>query len=210
MNFLAHLFLSPVDEDITFGNFIADSVKGKAFYAYNEAVQKGILYHRFIDQYTDTHEQVRLSKERLSAKFGKFSGVIVDIYYDHFLAANWHVYSNSSLNEFAQRHYQTIESRFEQLPQKSKRIFPYMRSQDWLSNYSDLAFLQKVFEGMAKRTSFESQMEQATPYLLMHYKAFAYDFRQFFPQLTLASSQYISDTAKVLLRTDMLAAIDLQ
>jgi acyl carrier protein phosphodiesterase len=191
MNFLAHLFLSPDDEEIRFGNFIADSVKGKMFDGFSKGVQEGILFHRFIDQYTDTHRLVKTSKERLSTKFGKFSAVIVDIYYDHFLAVKWPKYHDLPLQAFAQQQYTLIANRFFLLPPKSKRIFPYMQSQDWLSNYADLVFLQKVFEGMSKRTSFDSQMETATAFLIDNYDAFEIDFELFFPELINASSNFL-------------------
>lgn len=192
MNFLAHLFLSPNDEDIRFGNFIADSVKGKMFEDYSKAIQEGILFHRYIDQYTDAHSIVKVSKDRLNLRFGKFSAVIVDIYYDHFLAANWNLFNAMPLPAFSQLQYKLITGRFHLLPPKSKRIFPYMQSQDWLSNYADLGFLQNVFEGMSKRTRFDSQMEMATAFLTENYDDFQDDFELFFPELMAASANYLT------------------
>lgn len=192
MNFLAHLYLSPEDEEIRFGNFIADSVKGKMFEVFGKGIKEGILFHRFIDQYTDTHVMVKASKERLSPTFGKFSGVIVDIYYDHFLATNWNNYHDLPLQAFARQQYLLITNRYTLLPPRSKRIFPYMHSQDWLSNYADLVFLQRVFEGMSKRTSFDSQMEIATSFLKDNYGAFSEDFECFFPEIMMATTHYLA------------------
>ena len=92
MNFLAHLYLSPEDDHITLGNFIADAVKGKEFYKYNDKIKEGILLHRAIDKYTDQHPVFKRSTQKLNGKYKKYSAVITDIYYDHFLAKNWNNY----------------------------------------------------------------------------------------------------------------------
>ncbi len=193
MNFLAHLYLSPPDDDIIFGNFIADSVRGRMFFTFSPRVQQGILFHRFIDAFTDSHPVFLTSKARLSTDFGKFSGVIADIYYDHFLAAHWPEFSTEALPDFAQKHYRLIDERHDLLPHKSKRIFPYMKSQDWLTNYADLHFLQRVFEGMSRRTSFESRMEHAVVHLQEHYTGFETDFMGFFPQMITGASTFLTD-----------------
>ena len=88
MNFLAHAVLSFENPELMVGNFIADFVKGNDYLQYQDPVKRGILLHRDIDQFTDQHPTVRLSKSRLYDAFGHYAGVIVDMYYDHFLAAN--------------------------------------------------------------------------------------------------------------------------
>ena len=93
MNFLAHVFLSGSDEHLILGNLIADAVKGRQFDNYNINVQKGILLHRYIDKFTDTHPIVKQSKQRLENDYKRYSGIIVDIFYDHFLSANFKTYS---------------------------------------------------------------------------------------------------------------------
>ena len=86
MNFLAHIYLSGNNKEITIGNFIADGIRGKDYKKYPEAIQTGILLHRQIDTFTDAHKTVRQSTKRLHENYGHYSGVIVDILYDHFLA----------------------------------------------------------------------------------------------------------------------------
>ena len=88
MNYLAHIYLSNEEEEITLGNFIADGVKGKKYVQFPLGIQQGILLHRAIDSFTDAHPIVRKSTKRLHKKYGHYSGVIVDILYDHFLAKN--------------------------------------------------------------------------------------------------------------------------
>ncbi len=98
MNFLAHLYLSPDNTEIIIGNFIADHIVGNKFQQYSDAIQKGIMLHREIDTYTDAHAIVRRSKRRLNERYRHYNGVIIDIFYDHFLAVNWNTYSNIPLN----------------------------------------------------------------------------------------------------------------
>ncbi len=183
MNFLAHLYLSPEDEHITLGNFIADAVKGKDFDKYNDKIKEGILLHRAIDKYTDQHPVFRRSSQRLNGKYKKYSVVIIDIYYDHFLARNWEDYSKTDLVDFVSRAYKILTKNYFLLPKKIKRILPFMIAQNWLVGYANFVDLQRVFNGMARRTAFDSGMENAISDLKNNYTIFENDFREFFPEL---------------------------
>ncbi len=97
MNFLAHIYLSGNSEELIIGNYIADAVKGKQFESYQAGIAQGIILHRKIDTYTDTHAIVDLSKERLRPIYRKYATVIIDVLFDHYLAANWKIYSDMPL-----------------------------------------------------------------------------------------------------------------
>jgi acyl carrier protein phosphodiesterase len=183
MNFLAHLYLSPEDNNIVFGNFIADSVKGKAFETFSQKIQQGILLHREIDRFTDQHDVFKQSKIRLSSKYRMYSGVIVDIFYDHFLAKNWIDYSEKDLHLFVSNAYQMLVGHFKILPPRSKRILPFMIAQNWLVNYSNLNDLRKVFRGMSRRTSNSAGMLNAVDDLEEYYELFEDEFKAFFPDI---------------------------
>lgn len=183
MNFLAHLYLSPQKEEIILGNFIADAVKGKIFYSYSEGVQKGILFHREIDRFTDQHPIFKTSCERLYPKYFRYSGVIVDIYYDHFLAKFWNEYHDQDLKEFVARAYHLLIHNFKLLPPRSKRLLPFMIAQNWLVNYSNFKDLNRVFGGMSRRTNNHSRMDEAVDELKAHYLDFEREFRAFFPEI---------------------------
>src|SRR5690554_6869802 len=118
MNFLAHIYLSGNDEEVILGNFIADGIKGKTYENYPKGIQTGILLHRGIDTFTDAHPIVRQSTKRLHKNFGHFSGVIVDVFYDHFLAKNWKTYSNEPLEEYVQRFYGLLQRHYDSLPKR--------------------------------------------------------------------------------------------
>jgi len=183
MNFLAHIYLSGNNEDLIFGNFIADAVKGKAVENYRMSIQEGIRLHRDIDNFTDKHHIFKKSRQRLMDKYHKFSGVIVDMYYDHFLAANWQEYSTENLDIFVDNAYKILKRNFFLLPSRYKMILPFMISSNWLVNYAQFNRLQNNFERMAKRTTFESGMENAVFDLKKDYNQYNQEFREFFPEI---------------------------
>lgn len=183
MNFLAHLYLSGKNPDIILGNFIADMVKGRNIYRYKPSVVEGISLHRLIDEFTDKHKIVAKSKKRLRGKYGHFSPVIVDMFYDHFLAKNWQCYSDMSINEFLSNSYNILIINFFVLPPKAQKILPFMIANNWLGKYAEIKSLQRNFEGMAKRTKFNSKMEFATADLIEGYDSYYEDFMEFFPEI---------------------------
>lgn len=183
MNFLAHLYLSGEEEELIIGNFIADQVKGKQIASYSEGIVKGIRLHRQIDSYTDQHETVLQSKMRLRERYRHYSPVIIDIFYDHFLAIHWQEYSSTDLGKYS-KYIHAIISKYETiLPEKSHLFFQYMLKHDILEAYGKVAGIQKVLAGMARRTPFESGMENATEELVTHYTLFEQEFIDFFPKL---------------------------
>ncbi len=183
MNFLSHLFLSGESEGLLIGNFIADSVKGSTFNQFSPEIQKGILLHRKIDTYTDSHPIVEISKERLRGKYKKYASVIIDIYYDHYLASNWTSYSNESLDEYSKKIYFLINQHKHSFPLKSQLFTKYMLEHNILIGYAHLEGIERVLQGMARRASFVSNMEFAIHDLREHYLLFENEFKLFFPQL---------------------------
>lgn len=189
MNFLAHIYLSFGDKDITLGNFIADSIRGNKFQHLPPRVQKGIKLHRYIDTFTDTHPIPKLSSKRLHANYSHYSRVIVDIFYDHFLAKNWSLYSEVPLNVFVDEFYDLLEENYEILPDGVKRMMPYMIADNWIYNYSKMDGIARVLNGMNRRTKNKSKMNFAIIDLEEHYCAFEKEFTSFFEELIIFSKQ---------------------
>ena len=183
MNFLAHLYLSENNTDIMIGNFIADHIKGNKFSHFPIDIQKGILLHREIDTFTDAHEIVRKSKRRLHERYRHYDGVIIDIFYDHFLAKNWSNYSAIPLNVYVNSVYKLLEKNLDILPEKTQQLFPYLVKYNWLYNYQFAQGIQEVLNGMNKRTQGKSKMNLASEDLLLHYQEFEDDFTLFFEDL---------------------------
>jgi acyl carrier protein phosphodiesterase len=183
MNFLAHAYLSGNNDKILIGNFIGDFVKGKKFNDYDEEVQKGIIIHREIDRFTDTHKVVQRSKSILTEKYRHYSGVIVDIFYDHILAKNWGNYHQNDLLSYTNQVYDKLLAHEQMLPSRVKQMLKYMIPDNWLYNYSFLEGIQRVLNGMSNRTKFDSGMEHAVEDLEIHFDEFQDDFVKFFPDL---------------------------
>jgi len=183
MNFLAHIYLSGSNENIMLGNFFADSIRGSKYLDYPEEIQKGILLHRFIDFFTDSHTVYRQSKHRLHEKYGHYSGVIMDIFYDHFLAKNWNQYSSISLEKYAQIFYELLERNFATLPEKTQNMVPYMIQQNWLVTYNTIAGIEKILFQMDYRTKHRANMPQAIYELQQYYQEFETEFTIFFKEL---------------------------
>ena len=191
MNFLAHIFLSGKDENLTIGNFIADSVKGKKYLQYPAGIQKGIILHRAIDSYTDTHPVVRKSTSRLFKTYSHYSAVIVDIFYDHFLACNWDRYSDVPLEEYVANFYLLLQKNFEVLPTTVQQFYPYMVEENWLLSYANIPGIQRILYQMNRRTRGKSRMDEAVKELKELYPEFEADFTTFFPDLQEFSKQKI-------------------
>jgi len=183
VNYLAHLFLSGDSKEIMVGNFIADSVKGGDISKYSEGVQEGIIMHRRIDSFTDNHPVTARSKIRLRPTYHKYAGVIVDIYYDHFLATLWGDYSHVPLEEYAGNTYRILLKYLHVFPKRSMRFYGYMTAYNALVNYAKTEGVERVLQGMARRTRFKSGMEHATIELLKDYTLYEQEFKEFFPDL---------------------------
>jgi acyl carrier protein phosphodiesterase len=183
MNFLAHIYLSNNQPMVTIGNFIADGIKGKDYKNYPKDIQIGILLHREIDTFTDAHPLVRQSTKRLHQNYSYYSGVIVDILYDHFLAKNWNSYSDVPLETFVDDFYDLLETHYELLPTRIQKMMPYMLADNWLVSYAKIEGIQKVLDGMNRRTKLISGMNNATSELQQYYTEFEEEFTVFFEEL---------------------------
>lgn len=183
MNFLAHIFLSGDDELLKIGNFMADGVRGKKYEEFPLPIQRGILLHRFIDTYTDAHTIFKQSTQRLHANYHHYSGVIVDMFYDHFLAKNWSFYHDVPLEVYAANFYELLENHFDILTPRVQNMLPYMKKNNWLYNYQSIEGLQLILTQMDNRTQNQSKMKEATNELTQYYNEFENEFTLFFKDL---------------------------
>lgn len=183
MNYLAHIYLSGENKEVLIGNFIADAVKGSNWKNYSKGIQKGIKLHRAIDYFTDTHEIVKQSKSKLWARYRHYNAVILDIFYDHFLAKGWDNYHSTSLGSYVDEKYMLLDDLKDQFPDRMQYVLYYMIKHNWLFNYRSIEGVRSVMNGMSKRTSFDSGMEHSTEELLLYYDEFRQEFETFFPLL---------------------------
>ena len=183
MNFLAHIYLSGDDPELKIGNFIADSVKGKDFSRFPDRVAQGIILHRKIDFYTDTHPTVKKSIGRLFPTYKRYSSVIVDIIYAHFLAANWNEYNSQNLTTHVDEFYTILHKNHSILPRRVQDFLPYMIKDNWLVSYATIPGIGKILYQMNHRTKNRSKMNFAVIELEKYYEEFEREFRSFFEEL---------------------------
>jgi len=184
MNFLAHLYLSGDNQKIMVGNFIGDFVKGRnPIEKFEAEILKGIELHRAIDAFTDSHAIVKKSKVRLREKYRHYAPVIVDVFYDHFLAKYWPDHHTMPLAQYAGHAYAILKSFGTVLPEEVKTMLPYMISGNWLVNYGDTEGIRRTLAGMSKRSKFDPKMDESIDDLLENYEDFKNEFDSFFPEL---------------------------
>lgn len=183
MNLLAHAYLSGDNEYLLIGNFVADHIKGNKIGHLPPEIIKGIKLHRHIDHYTDQHPLFNKSCNRLYPKYHKYSGIIVDILYDHFLARRWRHYHDMPLKEFTEKCYATLLKHYNILPPRTKSLLPHIIMDNWLLAYYRFDGLERSFQGMARRVKYNPGIENAVEDLKSDYSGFETDFRNFFPDL---------------------------
>jgi acyl carrier protein phosphodiesterase len=174
------------------GNFIGDFVKGSRYLDFRPEISRGIILHREIDSFTDTHPIVRNVKKKLHPWFNHYSGVALDMYFDHILAHSWKEFHPEDLVRFTEKNYRILQENFQLLPEKVKAFLPHMISNNWLVNYSRPEGIQKALNGISRRTTFESNLEKGAEVLLNHKTFFENSFNRFFPELNEHCKNFIA------------------
>ena len=160
---------------------MGDYVKGRDYQFFPEEVKKGILIHRDIDSFTDMHLITRRNKVRVAPRYHKYAGIVIDIFYDHFLACLWDQYSDLPLQDFVNRTYDLLKRNYKVLPDAIKRWFPTFLENNWMMAYRSVDGIELVLERMSANTSLPNHASYATEVLKEQYSYFEEDFQEFFP-----------------------------
>jgi acyl carrier protein phosphodiesterase len=183
VNFLAHLFLSGDAPELLVGNLMGDFVKGRLDGRFPPGIERGILLHRGIDSFASQNRHFLCSKRRLDQSFGLYRGVLVDLFYDHFLAAHWEDYADVPLSLFISDAWRVLCEHREFLPNRLKRIMPVL-FRDWLPSYSDLGGIAAVLHRISRfRVKRANRLGEGAEALSRHYEGLYGDFRKFLPEL---------------------------
>ena len=194
MNYLAHAFLSFNKTDILAGNIISDFVKGKAKFDYPPGIQKGIHLHRLIDTFTDNHPVTVMAKSFFRPQYRLYSGAFTDVVYDHFLARDKKQFEEyGNLEIFSLKVYQSLEINFLLYPPRFQKMFPYMKSQNWLYNYQFKEGIQKSFQGLVYRAAYLHESVIAYEIFNEYYSELRNCYYQFFPELLQFTSENLSN-----------------
>src|SRR6476661_3442500 len=183
MNFLAHAYLSFQHPQILVGNMISDFVKGAAKDRYPNDVRQGIMLHRAIDDFTDTHAATKKAKEIFRPHYRLYSGALMDVIYDHFLANDKEIFGEGGLKPFTQTVYRVLEEHTAQLPERFVQVLSYMKMDDWLYHYKYETGIERSLRGLVRRAVYLSESHTAYHLFLDHYPFLQDCYNDFFPDV---------------------------
>ena len=184
MNYLAHIRLAGDDPECLIGNFLGDFVKGRLPEdCYTPGIRRGIMMHRRIDAWTDSHEITRECVRLISPERRRWGRVILDIFYDHLLAVNWESYSNESLRDFLDRAYGIILGAADIFPERAAARIITIIEDGWIEKYRSVSGLSIVFEGMSRRVRRKNPLSGSERELVAHYDEMNEHFNRFFPEI---------------------------
>ena len=192
MNFVAHQLLSFQNPEIQIGNLFGEVIRGKDFQYFKGDRQKGILLHRQIDSFTDSHAAVKNSSRKFHQRYGKYSPVIVDVIYDYILISNWEKFSEKPYEVFVNECYQLFELHFEEFPPRLQFIIKHLLKHDWFRNYMSLEGIQQTLKGISQRSKFKNNISTAVEELVLHKDELETDFHTFFPELVQHCKTFIN------------------
>jgi acyl carrier protein phosphodiesterase len=195
MNFLAHAYLSFQHPQILAGNMISDFVKGAEKNKYANDVRQGIMLHREIDSFTDAHPATKKAKEIFRPYYRLYSGALIDVLYDHFLANDKNVFNDASLKQFSQKVYHTLEQLTE-LPDRFVPVLAYMKMEDWLYNYKYDWGIEKSLKGVIRRATYLSESNTAYTLFLNNYADLQHYYEEFFPDVKQFAKHRFEDLLK--------------
>ena len=183
MNYLAHATLSFANPPVLVGNMISDYIKGKKKFDFPEDIQKGIMLHRMIDAYTDTHPATKAAVKIFKLAAGNYAPVFTDVVYDHFLAKDQNEFLAGKLETFAEETYSILNSYSYLLPEKFKAILPYMSSQNWLLNYRNATGIESSFNNIFKRAKYLEKNDEVFSCFNENYQVLQNCYNDFFPDV---------------------------
>ena len=179
MNYLVHLYLSGSDPEIQLGGLKGDFIKGPLPSSYPDKIALGLQLHRRIDSLAHTSLHTRRSRQKLDSKYGHGRGIIVDIFYDHFLATNWLDYSATPLENYASEIYSLLQTYFRQLPEGLQQVAPRMIKHNWLVSYQQREVVGKALCRIAQRLSRPLPLAEGIEDLVTHEVSLRQDFKGF-------------------------------
>lgn len=189
MNYLVHLYLSDSTPMVRLGNLMGDFVKGRLEdLSYHPDIIKGLKQHRQVDTYSIHSSVVKLSKDRIAPRFGYFRGILIDVFYDHFLASNWQQHADGKLEDFAAETYRLLEEHDDILPAGLKGITPRMIQYNWLVSYREVEVMERALVRIGQRLSRKNPVAEGYGELLKNYDELEQDSANFLA----AAKKYLS------------------
>lgn len=184
MNYLGHLYLAGEDPLVIVGNFMGDAIKGRDLSRFDPKLEEGIRRHRAIDTFTDAHPVQRAGRERLREHAGRYSGVVMDLFYDHLLARDWDRWHDEPLASFTARMYALLEAHADLMPDRTRHMLSYMTAHDWLGSYATAEGLAGALNGLSRRAREGAPMRGSERVLMEHFDRYREEFGIFLPEIS--------------------------
>lgn len=184
MNFLAHLALAGPDDASRIGNILGDFEKGTPESLRERLpteIVDGIMMHRRIDRFTDDHPAFRKTKKLLAPERLRFAGIIVDIFFDHFLNKHWNQYHPGNVTDFIEENYRLFDRRPEWLGPKFGPLVPLLKAENWLASYGTFEGLETTLTRVASRSPKLAPIGNGVDDLRVHHDRFEELFLDFYP-----------------------------
>lgn len=179
MNYLVHLHLSDPTPGCLLGNLMGDFVKGRLPEDYPPQIRFGLAMHRRVDTFANSSPAFLRSKSRLDPRYHYFRAIMVDVFYDHFMARYWEEFASEPLEVFARRIYRFLDEHFADLPPGLQAVAPRMISHNWLVSYRQQATIGRVLERLSKRLTRANPLGEGLAQLEQSYPLLKEDFREF-------------------------------
>ncbi|HEX7706020.1 MAG TPA: ACP phosphodiesterase [Thermoanaerobaculia bacterium] len=194
MNHLAHLFLATPTAESLIGNLAGDFVKGALHDRFTPGIRAGIVQHRHIDAFTDSHPSVAAFRRLLVPEHGHYSRVITDMFFDHFLARRFDELGGEPLEQFLSRTFRTIDPHEHELPERLRMIYPRIRDEGWLLSYREISGIHFALKNMSRRLSRPHPLETSTRHLTESRRELETRFDEFFPEVVVYARDFHPDT----------------
>lgn len=172
---------------------ISDFVKGSSKLLFSSEIQKGIMLHRQIDQFTDNHPSIKKAKEIFRPHYRLYSAPVVDVLLDYFLANDSSVFDDTSLKSFAAKTYADLERYSSELPLHFVQVLAYMKAEDWLYNYKNHTGIRKSLQGLVRRAAYLKESDTAYNLFLEHSSFLNARYQEFFPEVTMFAKQKLGE-----------------
>lgn len=193
MNYLFHMLLSGADDQLLVGNFMGDFVKGNLGDRFPRRISQGIALHRRIDSFASQSELFQRSRKRLDPRYGLYRPVLVDLFYDHLLAAKWHNWSTEPLAGYITRTRAIIVRHNEILPERLQPLVPYIFD-ELLPSYAEVSGIGRALERMSRRVKRrDNPLAGGEAELLLNYEGLQADFSKFMPLISSFVAEIIPD-----------------
>ena len=183
MNHLAHLALAGESPQLIVGGFLGDFVKGRLENRFQPGIETGIRLHRAIDAFTDHNPKVRLAASRFEVSLRRYSGILLDVLFDHLLAKEWGNYYEDDLEKFSQHVLSLLVDNSDHLPSEALEVAIKMRRVNSLANYGEVRFLENAFENISRRLTRKNPVADSVDSCLALLPDLQQDFQEFYPEL---------------------------